>query len=353
MVPAMLSPGQSGDPRATVNARGGARPLAPVQASLVGGSPAREVTALDTLHRALPAPIRVVPMPALLAWSGIGALAAAVMVSIAVRSPRAIEALEDTGALEPGATTSSSPSADPGVPSAAPRPAVLTASRSELDAARAAGADGLTQLGQRFPDDPAVSQALFLAQAADRKGYGAAVRTARRLLDLKPDAAADDDVRRALVTIANGPTDTAVIALDLMATELGERGAEMLFDVASGSVLLSKTKAAALLNDPAVRRHATPALLVASDLRASLPCARKALLARARSDADARSLPFLKPLTGSTCGGGNGGGLRGLLGRASGNGGGGECYRCFSPAERADIQSIVGAIEARAPSPAP
>ena len=323
-----------------------------VQRALVGASPTREVTALDNLHRALPVPLRAVPMPALLAWSGVGVIAAAVLFSIVMRSPRAIDELEETGALEPtSASTSASASAAPGVATAAPAPAAPRASRAELDAARLAGAEAITQLAQGFPEDPAVIEALFLVQASDKKSFGAAVRSARRLCDLTPDAAAHEDVRRALVTMANGPTETAVIALDLMATELGQRGAEMLFEVASGNVLLSKTKAAALLNDPAVKRHATPALLVANDLRAALPCARKALLGRARSDADARSLPFLKPLTGATCGGG-GGGLRGFFGRATGNGGGGECYRCFSPAERVDIQSIISAIEG-APTASP
>jgi hypothetical protein len=338
------------EPGVTVNARGAARP--PVQAALVGGSPERRVTALDSLHRALPAQVRVVPMPALLAWSGVGAIAAAVLCSVAMRSPKAIEALEDVGALEPSASTPAPRSAAPSAAMVAPKPAAATASKAEIDAARVAGADGVAALALRFPEDPAVSQALFLAQAGDHKSYGAAMRTVRRLLDQAPAAAADEDVRRALVAIANGPTETAVAALDLMATDLGLRGAEMLFEVASGNVLLSKTKAAALLNDPTVRRHATPALLVANDLRASLPCARKVLLSRARADADARALPYLKPLTNTACGGGGGGGLRGFLGRAAGNSGGGECYRCISPAERADIQGIVTAIEARTPTPA-
>ena len=342
-------PPHGAEPGATVNARG---PVVPLQRAVVGTSPAREGTALDDLHRALPAPLRTVPMPALLAWSGIGAIGVAVLLSIAVRSPSAIEALEEAAALEPTAALSgaASGSAASGAATATPAPAVATASRAELDAAGLGGAEAIAELAQRFPEDPAVIEALFLAEARDKKSYGAAVRAARRLLDLKPDAAANDEVRRALITIANGPTDTAVVALDLMATELGQRGAEMLFEVASGNVLLSKTKAAALLADPAVKRHATPALIIANELRAALPCARKALLARARTDADARSLPFLKPLVGTACGGGGGGGLRGFFGRAAGNGGG-ECYRCFSPAERADIQSIVTAIEAHAPPP--
>lgn len=340
-------PPHGAEPGATVNARG---PVVPLQRAVAGASPGRESTALDDFHRALPAPLRAVPMPALLAWSGIGAIGVAVFLSIAVRSPSAIEALEEAAALEPTAAVSGSASgsAASGAATATPPP-TATASRAELDAAGMAGVEAIAALAQRFPEDPAVIEALFLAEARDKKSYGAAVRVARRLVDLKPDAAANDEVRRALVTIANGPTDTAVVALDLMATELGQRGAEMLFEVASGNVLLSKTKAAALLADPAVKRHATPALIIANELRASLPCARKALLARARADADARSLPYLKPLTGAACGGG-GGGLRGFLGRASGNGGG-ECYRCFSPAERADIQGIVAAIEAQAPAP--
>jgi hypothetical protein len=330
------------DPGATIAARGQQRPvLRPAPAPL------------DRLRAVLPAPLRAVPTPALFGWTGLAAIAALVFFSAAVRSAGAVERLEedeDTVAEAP----SSAPSAAAVVadtPSA--KPAAPRAPAADLGAARAAGAEALGQLAQRFPEDPAVIKALFLVQAADRKTYSAALRTARRLLDLSPDTAGNADFRAALVAIANGPSDTASVALDVMVSEMGPRGPDLLFEVASGSVLLSKTKAAALLRDPEVKRNASPAVLVAAELLQTLPCARKALLPRARSDGDARALPSLKPLLNTVCGGGGGGGLRGLFGGGGNKKSGGECYRCFSPADREQIQAAVEAIEGRSPDAAP
>jgi hypothetical protein len=329
------------DPGATIAARGQHRANAtppPGRAS---------TTPLDRVRGSLPAPLRRVPLPALLAWAGIGAITSVVFFSAAVRSAKAVEMLEEDDVVADGGPSGvASASTDAGsAPSASAKPAVPKASEADLTAARAAGVEGLSQLALRFPEDPAVLQALFLAQAADKKTYSAGLRTARRLIDVSPAAGDDTAVRAALVTIANGPADTAAVALDLMASEMGTRGTDLLFEVASGSVLLSKTKAAALLRDPDVRRHATPAVLVAGELLATRPCARKALFARAKADGDARALPFLRPLLNTACGGG---GFRGLFGGKQA-----ECYRCFTPADREDIKAAINAIEARNPDAAP
>lgn len=322
------------DPGATIAARGQRRAAPPP------APPAPNGRALERFFAGLPGPLGRAPIAALLSWAGIFTISAVVLFAVAVRSADAIELLEqddlaasDAGPSDTSPVTSASATAAPEPPKP-PR-----ASKAELDAARLTGADALTQLAQRFPSDASVLRELFLALATDKKSASGALRAARNLFEVAPEAGDDDDVRRALVQIANGPSDTGAVALDLIANEMGARGPELLFEIASSGALQAKLKAASLLNDPEVRKRATPALLIANDLRASLPCARKTLLARAGAEGDARSIPFLKPLVNTACGG--------FFRR------GAECYRCFSPAERAQIQAIIQAIEGKDPKAAP
>jgi hypothetical protein len=314
------------------------------------------VAPIDRAQAALPLPLRRVPLPALLAWTGLAAIAAVVSLAITVRSAGAVEALEQdedgSPAAAAGGSTAPATKGDGPIWARPTPPRAPRAPEADLETARRAGADALTSLAQRFPADPAVLKALFLAQAADKKSYLVALRTARRLTDVAKDAGNDPAVSGALVAIANGPSDTAAVALDLMASEMGRRGTELLFEVASGSVLTSKTKAAAMLKDPDVRRNASPAVLIANDLLEARPCARKELLARAGADGDARSLPFLKPLLTQCGGAGGGGGIGRFFGRVA-PAAAAECYRCFTPADREAIQSTIAAIEARSPAPAP
>jgi hypothetical protein len=337
------------DPGATIAARGQRRADA-TPTPLPGRA---STTPLDRVRASLPQPLRRVPVTALFAWVGIGAITLLVVFSAAARSAKAVEILEDdeiAADADAGASGVASTSGDAGgrgTPTASAKPAAPKASDADLAAARAGGVEALSQLAQRFPEDAAVLHALFMAQAGDKKTYSAALRTARRLLDVSQAAGDDTAVRAALVNIANGPPDTAAVALDLMASEMGARGTDLLFEVASGSVMLSKTKAAALLRDADVRRHATPAVIIAGELLETRPCARKTLLARAKSDGDARALPFLRPLLNTVCGGG--GGFRGLFGGGKQPA---ECYRCFTAADREEIQRAISAIEARNPDAA-
>jgi hypothetical protein len=307
------------------------------------------MTPLEALEGKLPRPLRAVPLSALLAWWGIGAIAAIVLIAASLRSAEAIEALEEDESADAGApvavvTATASASAP------APKPGPPRASKAEVDAAKLAGVDALFALAQRFPEDRAVLRALFLMQADEKKQQAAAMRTARHLVEIAPDMANDAEFASTLVALANlGANDISAVALDVMAG-MGAPGAELLFDVASGQAFFAKTRAMQLLHDKEVRGKATPALLVAADLLESRPCARKAHVERAKNDGDARSLPYLKPLVNPACGGG-GGKLGGLFG--GGRGGGGECYRCFTPAEKTEIQAAIDAISARSGTPAP
>jgi hypothetical protein len=113
---------------------------------------------------------------------------------------------------------------------------------------------------------------------------------------------------------------------------MGSTGPDLLFELVTTSTTAKfpKERAAKQLDDPAVRALASPALLIAIDLRAALPCARKPLLPRARDAGDGRSLQYLKlvvPTTGC-----------GFFRR-------GDCYDCFG--NRAELKEAIAAIEAR------
>ena len=79
-----------------------------------------------------------------------------------------------------------------------------------------------------------------------------------------------------------------------------------------------------------MKKLATPALLIALDLKNTQPCARKALYAQAREHGDARSMVFLKPMT-STSG-------CGFLKRS-------DCFSCLEP--RKELYDTIAAIQKR------
>jgi serine/threonine-protein kinase len=284
---------------------------------------------IDQMIATLPAPLRDVPARALLSWIGLLGITAVVLLAVAVRSSKTLDALEDVAAVSSAGTA--------GVAGAAtsddePPAAPTTASSADLAAARAGGLVALGPLAQRFPSDPAVLEALMVAHASDKAGYLAAIGVARRLFDVAPKTTTDEDVRRVLLLAANGPPEVAVQAFDLIATRMGSAGPDLLFELATTATTAKspKERSTKLLDDPAVRALASPALLIAIELRAVLPCGRKPLLARARDTGDARALASLKqPLATTGCG---------FFRR-------GDCYDCFG--NRAELKEAIAAIEAR------
>ena len=283
----------------------------------------------------LPGPLRGVPAPALFSWLGLLGILGVVTLAVALRSPRSITALENSSSAS-GASASRGHAARAEPDDDEPPPAPTTAPSADLDAARAGGLVALGPLAQKFPSDAAVLKALMLAHASDKAGYSAAVGVARRLFDVAPASTTDEDVRRVLLLGANGPPDVAAQAFELIATRMGSTGPDLLFELVttSSTAKYPKERAAKQLDDPAVRALASPALLVALELRAALPCGRKPLLAKARDNGDARSLSYLKPMLPTTgCG---------FFRR-------GDCYDCF--ANRADLKEAIAAIEARRAPP--
>ncbi len=246
-----------------------------------------------------PTVVRRGPPLTLLATGGLLLIAGLVIGAVSLRNKAVLDALEDAptaAVVDAGVPDAQAPVVD-AAPAPAPEPEPqrpTKASPDELDDARAS-VTALQSLAERYPADPAVFKALLLVQGKDKANYGAAVRTARKLLELAPEKASDPDVERVLLMVANGPLDSANGALELMGSGMGSRGPDLLYELvtAPGIGKYPKDRAGMLLKDPAVRKLATPALLVANDLRL-VACGQKEIIARAKTEGDARALGVLK-----------------------------------------------------------
>jgi hypothetical protein len=312
--------------------------LAPARASTpsidrlsAAGAPRHRTPIADAVA-ALPPPLRDAPPAAILAWTGLAASAGMILLAVLARSPKTLDALEET---TPAAASALAAGAASGAPIAssddAPPPA-RTASPDEIDAARAGGLAAIGPLAQRYPSDPAVLKALLLAHAADKSGYSAAMGVARRLFEIAPASTHDDEVRHIVVLAVNGPPDASAQAFELISGKMGAAGPDLLYEIVTGATTAKPTKdrAQKLLDDAVTSGAASPALKIALELRAALPCARKALFTRARDEGDARALPPLKALLATTgCG---------IFHRF-------DCYTCLG--DRSDLRATISAIETR------
>jgi hypothetical protein len=275
---------------------------------------------------------------------GLAAIAAIVVGATVARGAGTVAEMEAIAATPDGANAGPPGAQTPGATSGAPgasgspssasvaAPAPTTAPPGELDDARAMGLARLVPLGEKYPRDPAVLKALTLAYAGDSPGSLNAVRTARRLVELQPKAADDEEVRRVFLRAANGAPEATDLALDAM-THMGPTGLDLLYEIgiAQGIGKYAHEKVAALLTSAEVMKGASPALRIANDLRIAQGCKRKSLLTRARDEGDGRSLPFLKAVQSTSgCG----------LFRSS------DCYGCFGA--RKEVNEAIEAINGRA-----
>jgi hypothetical protein len=299
------------------------------------------VAPIERLQGTLPAALRAIPLQVLLAGAGLGLITVLVTGMALARSDRVIAALEDDGPARPGAVASST--GTPGTTA----PEVPQLSAAELAAARVTGTPGLLALALRFPNDPAVLLALGVAQVRE-KDLASGVRTLRRVLDASPDARADRDLQQALLDVANGPPEIAPEAFDLLQTRMGSAGPDLLFDLSQTATgKYAKEHVTAALDDAALMKGASRALLVADELRRKTPCQRRSTVSRAAADGDARSLPFLRQMVATRpCGGFT------ALFRGS------DCpvNVCLNLQDRASVAAAVAAIEKRDPAakaPAP
>ncbi|WP_437682975.1 hypothetical protein [Sorangium sp. So ce131] len=265
--------------------------------------------------------------------TGAAASTALVIAAALLRDDASLDALEAATRAEHAAPADSAPRRPVEAP---PRDA---APEGELATAKARGVIALEPLAARYPKDPAVFRALMERHALPPPYHAAALAAATRLLELDPGAAGDDDVQRVVSGAAAGPPEVASAALELMASGMGSRGPDLLYDLAVGSSAL-KERAARRLGEAAVLEKATPALRIAHELRVSPSCkARQALLQRAATEGDRRAIDVLSPL---------------IVGKSKGCGFFGTS-RCPAPCASiaGEIKQTIQAIEARAVSDPP
>jgi hypothetical protein len=269
----------------------------------------------------------------MLAASGLAVVSILVPAMVYWRGDKVITSLEE----EAQATSVSTPAPGPATAPSVKAPARLSA--AELEEARVSGVDALTALARRFPDDPGVLQALGTALVRDRKDGPGAVRTLRRLLEVAPDTRGDRDVQQALLELANGAPEVAADTFEVIRTRMGGLAPDLMFELAQNATgKYAKEHALAALDDPALMKGASRALLVADDLRRRTPCARKGVVARAASEGDARSVPLLRQMIATKpCGG-----ITALFRGA-------DCPAnpCISPQDRSTIAAAIASIEKR------
>lgn len=132
-----------------------------------------------------------------------------------------------------------------------------------------------------------------------------AVTTLERLLKVAPSAAADRELVDAIVDLSqritqlDGPAPDRLF--DLIAHEMGTAGGDLLYELMTtkGGSRAAK-RAEDLLRDAGLRGRASPAMRIAYELRSAKRCDDKvALLARAASDGDGRTLGQLQLLNRS------------------------------------------------------
>ena len=193
------------------------------------------------------------------------------------------------------------PSAAPATPAAAQpaTPAVAPGARAptdELARAVALGVEGLLPLAERYPTDPAVLKPLVIAYASRSTGLADAMTVLTRLFDAAPETTADSDLRFLVKRGAATPGQTSKLAFDAITDHMGSAGPDVLYEMMLNDAKTSK-QAQALLASGTIRERATPALLVALQLRATSSCAAKVpLLPRVAELGDDRSIAILAPL---------------------------------------------------------
>jgi tRNA A-37 threonylcarbamoyl transferase component Bud32 len=197
----------------------------------------------------------------------------------------------------PTATASGTPTVEP---TATAEPGT-TASAGELAAAMKAGGLALEKLAKKYPTDPTVVRSLVSVYAAKEATALHALEWSKKLLELRPDEANSDMIRKLAMTASQGAEPAASRAFELMGKSMGHFGPDLLYDLYIGAKQEVKTRAKRVLTEPETRALATPALLVAFDLRAADGCPAQAeLLDRAAAEGDRRAVQLLSLATEGT-----------------------------------------------------
>ncbi len=265
----------------------------PWGARALGAAPLRQLLSrfeqeLEPWRARLPAPLAKIPAGAFVlavpVFAGVLLSVLVLIVIVVVRSP--------TPSTSPSAsaTLAAAPSA-----SAAPRTGVVSAERS--------GSRVLEEELRQSPQDARLHLALAVA-LDDEERYPEAFRSLERALELEPQLQTDVVLGR-LVEQAVRREATREQAFTLMQGHLGQAGADMIYTLSRGKEVPSlKARADKWLRSAEGKKSASPALLIALELAWAPTCtAKKQLLARAKAEGDARSLPHLRNLQLTTgCG---------------------------------------------------
>ncbi|MCA9629192.1 MAG: serine/threonine protein kinase [Myxococcales bacterium] len=245
------------------------------------------------------------PLLVLLTLAGMGAVLRLGFHSGGVASQRMLAELEAPGVAPGPAVSSEVPAPAPSVADAADAgvaqaPRSRTATAAELGAAKAKGLAGLLPLRQRYPEDPDVLRPLAVAFGEDPRTYNDAIATLKQLFKLVPKDATDRQLRTLVIKIAATGKSATEPALELMSKGMGTAGPDILYDLYLTSNQL-RPRIQRILEDKDVRAVASPAMLIAYDLRSADSCAaRVPLLERAKKDGDERSVATLQMLSSRT-----------------------------------------------------
>ncbi|AKT41701.1 hypothetical protein [Chondromyces crocatus] len=264
-------------------------------------------TVLDSRRPDVPAAVRPesrrsrLPAAALFSSLGLFSVIAIVSTAVALRPTSAIVALEEGASASSSNEEPTSASGEEKAPEEEPPPAPpprTTATPEELIAAQAEGVPALAALVSKYPTDAEALRVLALAQGRDRNSLVEAVASVKRLLEIAPTQSANTELRPLLLRAANATPDLAAAAFDVLARRMGSHGPDLLYEITinPGMGKHPVERAGTLLAEEAVRKLASPALLVADDLRRLKKCPTKPLLERARQHGDARALHYLNPI---------------------------------------------------------
>ncbi|HEY3668605.1 MAG TPA: serine/threonine-protein kinase, partial [Polyangiaceae bacterium] len=260
------------------------------------------VREFERWRRRWPIPIRDalrrLPTPAVLLGLAVTALIAIAFVSSLCLS--VLHGLSKKTATASSASPSASVSSGPAV---TPAPAA-TASEDAIQNAQKSGLPALSTLADKYPRDARLALEVARSELA-AKDYVQAVGWVGRTLNLDPTLAEDKQVASILFQTAQvRPASDASFAL--LFGPMGTHGPDVVYDLAATEVvkLWVRTRADTWLRSPDFGKAATPALSVAVALRFTTNCPqRAALLARAKTDGDARSLGYLNQYRATTgCG---------------------------------------------------
>jgi hypothetical protein len=155
----------------------------------------------------------------------------------------------------------------------------------------------LADLEARPPASLSAKEVMELAELR-REQKQATAQALSSKLESTPDLAGDKATQKELLALTLDP-DTARQALGAMASMKGSAGADLLYEVWTGTTQRTHATelARALVLSTDVRPRASPALSVALELRAAESCEQnKAVLPKALKDGDRRSLHLLTKL---------------------------------------------------------